>query len=121
MKKKHEGLVNGWYYCVEDVGHTEQGGRPSYWAHIHEVMSINRLQHFETREDAELLIGNWRVEAGVLIEKKMTDRFGYFSSSDAALAVVRRACQMRAHNLAATTKEIGRFLERYGMQGHLQQ
>lgn len=121
MTKKHEGLVNGWYYCVEDVGHTEQGGQSRYWAHIHDVMTVNRLAHFETEDDARLLIGDWRIEVGVLIEKKHTERFGYFSSSDAAQAVVRRACQMRAHNLAATTKEIGRFLERYGMQGHLQQ
>lgn len=121
MKKKHEGLVNGWYYCVEDVGHTEQGGQPRYWAHIHDVMSVNRLAHFETEDDALSLIGDWRIEVGVLIEKKITERFGYFGSADNAQAVVRRACQMRAHNLAATTKEIGRFLELYGMQGHLQQ
>lgn len=117
MTKIYEGIVNGWYYCVEDTGRTDT---QQYWAHVHDVMSVNRLRNFESQDDALLLLSNWRIENGVLIEKATAERFGYFATADAAQAVARRACQMRGYNLVSAIREIGRFLEKFGMQGHLQ-
>lgn len=118
MKKVYECVHNGWYCCVEQTGRTDT---TEFFAHIHEVMSVNRLRCFESEEDADMLIGNWRVEIGVLIEKVCTSRFGYFTTAEAARQVAIRDAQMRAHVLVVTIKEVGMFLEKFGKQAFLQQ